>query len=360
MTSVHRRRLTRVRQRIRTNPRPPLLWGFLATLGGGAAFLILSAAATLSTVFVYLGLALFLSLSLEPVIRWATRHGIPRGAAVLGCVLTLMSVTAGLLTIVLPQVITQFGAFVSAAPDLARQVLELPLVRDMNVDLEKILGEVVTFVSDPVHLASFGGGLLSVGRGIANTVSGASAVMILTLYFALTFPTMTRSLARAVPASRRQRVTSLADEVFMSVGRYVAGQVALAALNAVIVFIVMTIAQGPAPSLLAVLAFVGALIPVVGTVAAYIIIILSMLLTTSPIATIVVAAILVTYAQVEAYLLTPRVMSRAVSIPGSLVVIAAFAGAALGGVLGALVAVPVIAAGVIIFERVVVPLQQAR
>ena len=58
--------------------------------------------------------------------------------------------------------------------------------------------------------------------------------------------------------------------------------------------------------------------------------------------------------------LTPRVMAKAVAVPGVLVIVAAIGGAALGGILGALVAVPVVAAGILVFQRVIRPIQDAR
>lgn len=66
------------------------------------------------------------------------------------------------------------------------------------------------------------------------------------------------------------------------------------------------------------------------------------------------------YMQVEAYILSPKVMAKAVAVPGALVIVAAIGGASLGGILGALVAIPVVAAGILIFERVVRPRQEAR
>jgi predicted PurR-regulated permease PerM len=64
--------------------------------------------------------------------------------------------------------------------------------------------------------------------------------------------------------------------------------------------------------------------------------------------------------QVEAYVLTPRVMSRAVSVPGAVVVIAALTGGTLLGLLGALVAIPVAASLMIIMQEVVIPRQNER
>ena len=86
----------------------------------------------------------------------------------------------------------------------------------------------------------------------------------------------------------------------------------------------------------ATLAFLGALIPVVGTVVAYAIIV-GGTLTVGPVTALVVGIVLLVYAQLEAYVLTPRVMSKAVAVPGALVIVAAFGGAALGGVLGSLI-----------------------
>lgn len=81
---------------------------------------------------------------------------------------------------------------------------------------------------------------------------------------------------------------------------------------------------------------------------------------TNPIAALVFAAIYLVYMQIEAYVITPRVMNKAVSVPGSLVVIGALAGGTLLGLLGALVAVPVTASILIIIKQVLVPKQDAR
>ncbi|MCY7287982.1 MAG: AI-2E family transporter, partial [Cryobacterium sp.] len=63
------------------------------------------------------------------------------------------------------------------------------------------------------------------------------------------------------------------------------------------------------------------------------------------------------YMQVEAYLLSPNIMSRAVAVPGAVVVVAALAGGSLLGILGALIAIPVAAAIIMIIKQVVIPRQ---
>ena len=83
-------------------------------------------------------------------------------------------------------------------------------------------------------------------------------------------------------------------------------------------------------------------------------------LTASPETAIAIAIYFLIYMQVEAYVFSPRVMSKAVDVPGILVVIGALVGGTLLGILGALVAVPVTASILIIVKQVIVPRQQAR
>ena len=90
------------------------------------------------------------------------------------------------------------------------------------------------------------------------------------------------------------------------------------------------------------------------------VVITAVCLTASPQTAVVAGIYYLLYMQVEAYILTPRIMDKAVEIPGSLVLVAVAAGGTLGGILGALVAVPVAASAVIIVHKVVIPRQDSR
>ena len=98
------------------------------------------------------------------------------------------------------------------------------------------------------------------------------------------------------------------------------------------------------------------LIPLVGTLTGSAIVTV-VALSMSPTTAIIVAIYYVVYMQVEAYLISPRVMSKAVAVPGAVVVVAALAGGTLLGVLGALVAIPVAASVMLILKQVLVPRQ---
>ena len=115
----------------------------------------------------------------------------------------------------------------------------------------------------------------------------------------------------------------------------------------------------PFAALMAVVAFAITLIPLVGSVL-YWMIATSIALFSNPAAALIFAIIYLIYMQLEAYVLTPRVMNRTISVPGSLVVIGALVGGTLLGLLGALVAIPVTASILLIIKQVIIPRQDAK
>jgi predicted PurR-regulated permease PerM len=107
------------------------------------------------------------------------------------------------------------------------------------------------------------------------------------------------------------------------------------------------------------MAFLLGLIPLVGSITSATIASL-VALSVSPTTALIVAVSYIIYMQIEAYVITPRIMSRAIEVPGAVVVVAALAGGALLGVLGALVAIPIAASIILIIRQVLVPYQDQR
>ena len=151
----------------------------------------------------------------------------------------------------------------------------------------------------------------------------------------------------------------LVDEITDSVGAYVSGEVTLAVLNAAFTFILLSLLQMPFAPLMAFIALFVTLIPMIGSVLMWIIAGVFTLFT-SWWAALIFAVVYFAYMQLEAYVITPRIMSKQVDVPGPLVLIGAMAGGLLLGLLGALVAVPVTASLLLILNRVTLPRQDAK
>ncbi|MBN9156573.1 AI-2E family transporter [Microbacterium sp.] len=345
----------------------PFGFGFLVTLGGLGAILLGLALSNLSTVLIYIAFALFAALGLDPAVRWLEKRGLSRAWSVVAVIAALALVLVVIVLAILPTVIDQIATFVTGIPATIRNFTHTEfygwLENQFGVGLNDLVTEVQKFLSDPTRIAQIGGGALQIGTGIATGIatgiSGGLIVLVLTLYFLATLPSMKSGLLRLAPARDRRSVDRITEQITESVGGYVMGMVGLAFINAVIVFVLYLVLGLPFPPLMATVAFLITLIPLVGSVLFWIIG-TGIALFSSPVMALIFAAVYVVYMQVEAYVITPRVMSKAIAIPGSLVVIGALVGGTLLGLLGALIAVPVTASILIIIKQVWIPRQDAR
>lgn len=201
--------------------------------------------------------------------------------------------------------------------------------------------------------------MLAVGFGIGNAISGSLIVVVLTLYFLASLTAFQTSFYRLAPARDRATVAELTEKITDSVGAYLIGMVILAACNAAFATILHLVLGLPFPAFMGLAAFLITLIPLVGPVL-YWILASSVALFTSPIVALIFAVLYLIYMQFEAYLLTPRIMNKAIAVPGALVIIGALVGGTLLGLLGALVSIPVTAAILLIIKQLVIPRQDAK
>lgn len=343
----------------RTNP---FMFGLLGALGVLVALVIGGIVNQLATVLVYIGVALFLALGLDPIVRFIEKK-LPRAAAVAIVVATVVLAFAGIILAIVPLLVEQISNLIENGPKMVQDFMNSDWFKDVSGQfgstIEDAVQGVLSFIQDPGNLADISGGVFAVGAGIAGGFTGITIVLILTLYFMASLRSMKRTAARFVPAYQRETFSGLLEDVSGAVGRYVIGQASLALINGVLSLIFLTIIGAPVPALLALIAFIGSTIPLVGTLTASIINSLICLFV-SPLTALISIAYYLVYMQIEAYVLSPRIMSKAVAVPGALVVIAAVAGGALGGILGALVAIPVAASIIIIVQKVTFPAQDRK
>jgi predicted PurR-regulated permease PerM len=338
--------------------------GLVGGLGVLVSILIGGIIGQLTTVLIYVGVALFLALGLDPLVSWLEKK-LPRWAAILVVFAAVILGFAGLLLTIIPVIVDQVSNLITNFPDIVNRMVNSDFVKTIEqqlsgvVDFDSVAKSVTDFVSDPNNFVNLGGGILAVGAGVASGVTGATVVLILTLYFLASLRSMKRVTYRFVPASKRAGFIDVSEDITSAVGRYVVGQVSLAAVNGVLSAIFLWIIGAPQFVLLAFVAFLFSLIPLVGTLTGSVIIVLTCLFA-SPLTALVALIYYVVYMQVEAYFLSPRIMNRAVSVPGAIVVIAAVAGGTLGGILGALVAIPVAASTIIIIQKIVFPRQELK
>ena len=223
-----------------------------------------------------------------------------------------------------------------------------------------IIEKIQDYVTDGDFVSTLFGGALGFGLKILSALFNAFIIIVLTLYFLASLDTTKNAIYRLAPASRRDRVDQLGDRVIHNIGGYVSGAFVVA-MCAGITSLIFLFFAGLSEYAVA-LAFVVAVLDVIPMIGATIgaVIVTAIAFATDVKIGIACAIFYLIYQQVENYVIYPRVMKRSVDVPGAVTVIAALVGAALLGVVGALLAIPTAAAILLVMREVVVKRQDTR
>ncbi len=342
------------------NRNGPFYFGFVAAIGVLLAYQLMKIIADLSQTITLVVIAAFLAVGLDPVVRWLQRRGLRRGSAVALVFIGVIGLFAGFGALVIPDIVDQATELVNSAPDQIDNLTKTPWINDLNAQygvIDNLSKQIRDRASSGDTVMQVFGGVLGAGKAVLSGLASTFTVLILTLYFLASLNSIAEAGYRLVPRSRRDRVRKLGDEIIKRIGGYVAGQVAVASINAICSFIMMSIVGVPYAAVLAFVVGVLGLIPLVGATLGAVLVALVGLFQSVQVA-VIVAIYYVVYQQVENYVIAPRIMARTVSVPGAVALIAAFGGGALLGVLGALIAIPIAAAILLIIQEVLIPRQE--
>jgi predicted PurR-regulated permease PerM len=343
----------------RMSAQHPVYVGFMGTVGVGVALMLYYIGTNTVQLLLWIVTALFIALGLDPVVRWLEDRKVPRPAGVVIAVGALVAGVAAFFATLIPTIVEQVSQIVQQAPDWIRNFVNSDFFRSLDSQFgvrDKISQELDKFVKNPDAMGGIFGGVVGFGSTVANGVFGTLIVLVLSLYFLGALPAMKRWGYRLAPRSRRPRVEALSEEITRSVGNYVIGQVCVALLNALFAFIVMSILGIPFSVLLAFVVALLAFIPLVGGMIAAVVVIL-VALTAGWQTALIYAICYFAYLQFEAYFISPRIMQKAVAVPGAVAVISVIAGGSLLGVLGALIAIPTAAAVMLLLKEVFIARQ---
>jgi predicted PurR-regulated permease PerM len=331
--------------------RSPFFIGFIGALGVACAFALAYVVVAASEVLILLGLAFFLAVGLDPAVRWIHRRGLPRWAAVVIVLVGVLAMLGGFVATAAPVVATQASHLARELPhyyrELNRHSTELGKLNSkyhITRALQNLLrGNGTSF-----------GAVVGVGKVVLDLLASVAIVVIVTIYLLADLPRVRRGLYLLAPRSRRARMVLLTDEILDRVGGYVLGNLFTSFIAGFGTW-AWALALGiPYALLLGLLVALFDLIPVVGSTVGGIIVALVALTVSVPTA-VATGAFYLIYRYLEDYLLTPKVMARTVHVPGLVTVVATIIGAALLGIIGALVAIPIAAAVKLLLEQVAAP-----
>jgi predicted PurR-regulated permease PerM len=298
----------------------------------------------LEILFVPVALATIIAALLMPAVDFLDRRGAPRGGAVALVLLSGIAVMGGLLAFVVSQ-------FVEGAPDLVEQVTRsIDGVRDWLINGPPHLSRdqidnagnaaIEALRDNQERLTS---GALSTAGTITEIVTGALLVLFTLIFLLHGGRNIFGFVTKVIPEGNRARVRDAGRAGFHSLIGYVRATFLVALVDAVGIGAGLAIMGIPLALPLASLVFLGAFIPLIGAVITGFLAVIVALLAKGFVYALITLGLIIAVQQLEAHVLQPLVMGRAVSIHPLAVVLAIAGGGVLAGIVGALLAVPTMA-----------------
>ena len=317
-------------------------WRLLVILAAVVA--LLTVVKRLEVIVVPLLLALMLSALLVPVVDMLDRRGAPRGGAVALVILAGFAILGGILTFVVSQ-------FIVGLPDLVNQVtrsiettkkwlIEGPLQLSRQ-QLEHAGDSAVQALQH--NQEKLTSGALSTATATAEIITAALMMLFTLIFFLYGGRNIWHYVTKLIPTDHRERVRAAGGAGFRALTGYIRATFLVALVDAVGIGTGLAVMAVPLALPLASLVFLGAFIPLVGAVISGFLAVIVALLAKGLVYALITLGLLVAVNQLEAHILQPLVMGRAVSIHPLAVVVAIATGGVLAGVVGALLSVPTVA-----------------
>ena len=289
-------------------------------------------------------IAIILAAAATPLIRWLRGRGLSSTLAAWITLLIAVVLVGGILTLVVFEVVRQWPRLADSAreglEDVRGWLETLPFDIDTS-QLEDIREQVIDFVTT----AEFGLGAVA-GVSAAVEVVAGIFLAIIVLYFLLKDgDRIWGFLLKPLDPERTARGERIGRVSVGVLGGYARGTAIIALFDALIIGVTLAVLRVPLALPLALLIFLGAFIPIVGATVTGILAALVALVTGGPVAALVVVIVTVLVNLLEGDVLQPIVMAQSVRLHPLVILLALTAGTILGGIVGALLAVPVAAVG---------------
>ncbi len=281
--------------------------------------------------------AFVLSTVTNPIADWAEKRSLPRVVSAPLIFLGVIVFVGFIFYWIIPSLATELGYLIKHFPQyIAENTAKYPFLEQYKIrqSLDQAILSVLNYINDQA---------LNI---LLSTVSVLSNLFYIFLSFAIAFyMTVEKNLIKKylrllIDRGHHDNIAVILDEIELKMGRWFAGQVLLSLVSSIVIYIGLTILGIPFAFPLAVLAAILRFVPFLGGMISDSTGIAIAFLS-SPV--LGIAAFLMYYIlqQVEAYVLIPYVMNRTVGLNPIVVIVAVVSGGQLGGIAGALLALPV-------------------
>lgn len=313
-------------------------------LGLAAGIALLAIITLFARPLALLFIAFCIAAALLPLVERLAKR-IPRNLSIIliyALLLVFLLVVAALL---LRPFVSQLGAFGERLPEVIDRVSQFLTENQISqAQVESLTSQ----------LASVGQNLIAVPFAVVSSIFDAVLVLIVSIYLLMDGPQIRQFILSLFGGELRERVSTVGKEMVLVAGGYVRG----VAINIVLVSIITTVGLGliglPFALVLGVLTGLFETLPVVGSLIAAVPI-MAIALLQSPTTALITLIFVLIVQQVQGNVIAPNIMKTQAEVPRFIVPLAVLAGGIVGGVLGALIAVPLVAVMRVFLLRVIVP-----
>ncbi len=309
-------------------------------------------------VLVLLFITIIIAASVHPIVRQISKWGVPQGVAVLLVYGALAVSVLVLLLLVLPPVFSQLAGYFEGDGKLADRIIYLQRWAERTIS--DIANDEVTFgsteetksmVNEIVEqIRAFIPGLVT---NLGSMLGEAVLVFVMGIYWLTARESLLGLLVWLIPDRYSTRTERILEEMHQSIGAYIRGIMFVAWFVGAANFIVLALFNIDNALTLAFIVGISTLLPVIGgLVGGGLATLLAALM--SPLQAVVVFITFLVIQQIEAHYLSPRVMARSVKLDPLLVIVAMMIGWTVAGVVGAVIAVPLVGMAAILGRHVVV------
>lgn len=294
-------------------------------------------------------IALILAAAVSPVVKLLRSWGWSSALATATAFLGILAVLGGIITGIVFAVRSEADELVRSANEGWMQLQQFLANFPLPVSQQQI-DEALAGVVDFLTSAAVGRSALSGLSTAAEIITGAVLMAVILFFFLKDGPRIWSFLLSWFPPARRPKLETAGSHAMDVLGSYVRGTAIVAAVDAFFIGLALFILQVPLALPLSVLIFIGGFVPIVGATVAGVLATLVALVANGPVAALVVIAVVIIVQQLEGNFLQPVVMGRSVSLHSLVILLALTAGTILGGIIGAVLAVPVTAVAWVVIQ----------
>lgn len=304
--------------------------------------------------------AAMVAVALNHLVHFLQRRGVKRGWAIVLVMVGAILLVAGILLLIIPAAVSQGRALVEQAPKLFENIRQSTAFDflDRHFGIEQSFRDALT---NGTGLAKAGASpVLGAIGGVLSAVAAAATMAALVVFMLVFGPGLLTDLFQLLDTEARSRWERISARTYASIGGYLGGLLVICSVNATLTTTCLALLKLPFFLPLGILSGFASLIPYAGSVTVAVVVTVLTLLTSGVVKATIVVGYFILYGQFEGNVLGPYIFRRTVHLDPLVTLLAILLLAELMGVIGAVVAVPVVAVAQVVLRDLLVAGRHSR